>query len=188
QLQRLYPVLQREAMRDEICKIHLSAEHKLDRFILQVNRRTVGSQKRLLIDTNGSRINRHFAARRLREQHRTAAESGGIDRRPDQRIAANCQNDGVGASALSKLPNAADNIIAACVNRSAGSVSFRYCKPLFIQIGSNHLGTCPAGQYAQNDANRALPDYKYCLTRTNLKRLDCFQTSIHRLNECPQLK
>ena len=83
-------------------------------------------------------INRRFPVHRLRKQQNPASWTRRIHGSPDQAVAADRQNHCIGATAFGQLAHRLDHIGTRSINASAQTETFRYCKPLGIQIGSNY--------------------------------------------------
>ena len=94
----------------------------------------------------------------LRKQQNPASRTRRIHRSPDQTITTDRQNDCIGAASFGQLTHRFHHIGTRGINAVPQAVTFRYCKPLGIQIGSDYRGASPFGQYAQNDTDGPLAD------------------------------
>ena len=83
QVNRFHRIRQREPVRNQPGKINFSAKHQTYVFILQIHRRTVRTHQHLFVHANRRRIDRYFAALRLRKKHDPAARTRRIHGRLD---------------------------------------------------------------------------------------------------------
>ena len=97
QLQSFGGLGQRKTMADQPLQLHLAAHNEPDGLLLQINRRTVRPDQRLLIHTNRRRIEHSFAVLGLGKQQDPTAGPNRIHRSAYQAVGPDRQNRSVGA-------------------------------------------------------------------------------------------
>jgi hypothetical protein len=74
------------------------------------------------------------------------------------------------------------------VNCQIEAKAISYCKPRRMQIGSNHPSPRPLRQDRKDDTYWTLPNHQHGLSRLQMKGLNTFDASIHRLDKTCLLK
>jgi len=110
EIKGLRTVGQGKAVADQAFQIHFTIHNEADRVGLQVNGRTIGTYQSFFIDTDGCGIDQGLSMLRLRKQQNPTPGTGSIHRGANQGVAANSENDRVGAASLSKFTDALDYV------------------------------------------------------------------------------
>ena len=100
QVQGLSGLMQREAMADQPFQIHFSIHHKTSRLFLQVDGRAVRTDQSLFIDANRGWIDHSLTVLRLSKKQYSASGTGRVHSGANQIVAADSENDRVGAPAF----------------------------------------------------------------------------------------
>jgi len=121
QVERLGAFGQRKTMANEAFKVHLARLHpvthdKADRLFLQVDRGAIGTDQSFFVDANGCRIDNGLSVLRLSKQQNPTTGTGRIHRGANQSVAADGQDNGIGAASIGQRTDAFHHIRLRSIN------------------------------------------------------------------------
>src|SRR5450631_2588562 len=167
----------------QVIALAVSLEDDLQRFLLNIDRSTIGPDQRLLVYTDRRGIDDGLPVLGLGKQQYATAWTGSLHRGSNQRVPAYRQDHGIRASALAGSARDPGYVLPRRVNgqiqakRGRNRVAFR------VKIRRKDFSPRAFGQGRQHDADGALADYQDCLIRSQIQAADALQAGIQRFNE-----
>src|ERR1700758_1449383 len=190
-MDRLPRLFQWEPVRNQpgqIKPVLVPLKHQLRTLILNLFRRAVRPNQKLLVHADRRRIDHRLPMLGLRKQQHTPARARRIHRRLDQRVSAHRQNHRIGAPPFARIVRKADHILPPGIDRATQSIPRRHLVPLGKKIRRQHPRSRARRKSRKQNSDRALSDNEHCFIRFQRKVLNRLEACIHRLNERCLLK